>query len=285
MRIRPTRFRALAFVAALLGGCYTEEIEPGWYTPPAQKPMILKPSDVGLDYEEFECTSPAGYTLYGWFMPADNAPATILIHHGALGNRSAVPSYYTMLHELGYHVAVYDYKGFGESTGAANLGTLIPDADAALAYLAGRPEPGARRIILYGISLGTLPTIAQAADPPAGVIAMVVDGSFDAESLPAWSAALVGILPFPEVIEKVVIAYPELDPRQYIGRITIPKLFLHSLEDTTTLIVGAARLYEAAPQPKQFCEVFGGHILSSVLDPTYKDCVAAFLKDVVAAAP
>ncbi len=266
----------------LVGGCAVEPIEPGWFTPPAQKPLLLKPADLGLGYESIEIATPAGYTLYGWFIPAPGAPATVVINHGAVTNRSALVQYYALIHELGYNVVVYDYKGFGESPGAASLGTLIPDANAVLAYVATRPEAGTRRIVLYGVSLGTLPTLAQAAEPPAGVVGMMVDGSFDRDSLPPWSVMAVGILPLPEVGEQVVAEYPELDPAQYISRITIPKLFIQSPQDVITPIVGSQRLFALAPEPKQFCEVFGGHVLSSVLDPSYADCVATFLASVTA---
>lgn len=272
---------AIGLVAWLISGCYTEPIEPGWFAPPAQKPLLLTPADLGLDYETIEITAPTGHTIYGWFVPAPGAPATVLINHGSVFNRGAYFWHYSLLHNLGYNVVVYDYQGFGESPGAASLATLIPDADAVLAYLQTRPEPVAGRIVLFGISLGTLPTLAQAAQRPPGVVGVIVDGSFDGYSLPLTSYLTVGVIPFPEVLPRVYAAYPELEPTQYVGIITLPKLFLQSPQDIVTPLAGARRLFELAPEPKQFSEVFGGHVLSSVLDWGYAECVATFLDGVV----
>lgn len=280
MKVNRARFRMALLVTGLITGCYTEPIEPGWFTPPAQKSLLLKPADFGLECESIQIDAPAGYTIYGWFIPAAGAPATVLINHGSGFNRGAYISHCSLLHNLGYNVVVYDYRGFGESPGAASLATLIPDADAVLAWIGTRPESGARRIVLFGISLGTLPTIAQAAQTPAGVVGVVLDGSFERDSLPLSSYAAIGVLPLPEVIDAVYAAYPELDPSQYVGQVTLPKLFLQSPQDGITPLAGAERLFELAPEPKQFCEVFGGHVLSWALDPGYAECLSAFLDQV-----
>ena len=51
-----------------------------------------------------------------------------------------------------------------------------------------------------------------------------------------------------------------------IDRITAPKLFIHSPEDTIIPIEEGRRLYEAAPAPKRFVEVRGGHINPADID-------------------
>jgi pimeloyl-ACP methyl ester carboxylesterase len=273
-------FWAVAAVL-LVNSCAVEPIEEGWFTLPAQQSIVLAPSQFGLAYESVEINDSAGYTIYGWFIPADNAPATVLISHGALFNRSLLPPYYLLLHDLGYNVMVYDYQGFGDSPGLADLGTLIPDADAALQYVQGMSEPGTERIVLFGVSLGTLPTLAQAARSPDRVVAIVFEGSFVPESLPPWALPLVGVIPLPEVVEKVAAEYPELDPYNYIEHITLPKLFIHSPQDLVTPLFGAKQLYELAPEPKQFVEVSGGHGLPLILDPTYAEHLQTLLDRVV----
>ncbi len=236
------------------------------------------PAEIGLDYQAIEVPA-ASHTLHAWFIPAaePDPPATVLIHHGSVFNRAAYFAYYSLLHDLGCHVLIYDYRGFGESPGAASLATLLSDADAMLAYLQGQPELSGGRIVLFGISLGTLPALAHAARAPRGVVGVMLDGSFELESLPPASFAVVGVLPVPEVLASLYDNHPELEPTQYARRITLPKLFIHSPQDLVTPLVGAQRLFELAPAPSQWCEVFGGHLLSSVLDPCYADCVAHFL--------
>lgn len=263
-----------------LGGCGADRALDGLFPPPAQNFILFLPSHLGLTYEDIKIDISAGRTIHGWFIPADNAPATVLIHHGAVANRSMLFYYYAALHELGYNVMVYDYQGFGESRSVTSLETILPDADAALVHLQRRSDPGTDRIVLFGLSLGTLPTLAQAAQAPNGIVGIILHGAFVPESIPPWSFPLVGVIPLPEVIERVAAEHAELDPYRYIEQITLPKLFLQSPQDFVTPFVGAEQLYELAPKPKQLVEVFGGHSLPPILDPHYAEHLRVFLDGV-----
>jgi len=253
----------------------------GLFPPLAQKLILFPPSALGLAYEPIEINVPTGNTIYGWFIPADNASATVLINHGVLFNRSILFYYYMLLHDLDYNVMVYDYQGFGESLAPASLDTLLPDANAALEHLRSRSDVGTDRIVLFGISLGTLPTLAQAARAPEGVVGVILHGSFVPELLPPWSFPLVGVIPLPEVIERVATEYAELDPYRHSEQITLPKLFIQSPQDLITPLVGAERLFDLAAEPKQLVEVFGGHSLPPILDPDYAEHLGVFLAQVV----
>jgi pimeloyl-ACP methyl ester carboxylesterase len=63
-----------------------------------------------------------------------------------------------------------------------------------------------------------------------------------------------------------------------IARVGSPLLFLHSPEDTVIPIAEGRRLFEAAPPPKQFVEVTGGHVYASERDPRFFSAVAGFLR-------
>ena len=51
-----------------------------------------------------------------------------------------------------------------------------------------------------------------------------------------------------------------------IGRVRAPLLFLHSPEDTIVPIAHGRLLYQAAPAPKRFVEVRGGHVRANEVD-------------------
>ena len=271
---------AIAAGTAFVFGCAVDPNEEGWFTPPAQKTILLEPSAAGLEYEQVEIAVATDRTIRGWFIPADGARATVLLSHGAVFNRSLHQQYYLVLHYLGYNVMVYDYQGYGDSPGEANLGTLTPDADAALQYVQSMARPGTDRIVLFGVSMGTLPTLALAARLPDRVVGVILDSPFLPESLPAWSLPLLGVPPDTEVIDDVIAAYPELDPHRYIEQITLPKLFIHSRQDVVTPFAGAEEMYQLAPEPKQFVEVLGGHTPPPLLDPLYIEGLSEFLRDV-----
>ena len=63
-----------------------------------------------------------------------------------------------------------------------------------------------------------------------------------------------------------------------IGGIRAPLLFLHSPEDLVLPFVHGKRLFDAAPAPKTFVEVRGGHIEASEIDrDVFYGAIAKFL--------
>jgi uncharacterized protein len=275
--------RAAAAVLLAVSGCQVEITEQGVVELPGQKQLLSTPAAFGLPYQSLELKSAAGNVVYGWFIPADGAPATVLINHGSMFNRSLLFPHYLLLHKLGYHVLVYDYQGFGDSAGSTSLDTLLPDADAALKYLQDQSLPGTDRIVLFGISMGTLPTLAQAARSPERVLGIILEGSFTPESLPSWTYQPVGVIPAPDEFEGRDAPYAGLNPYNYISQIALPKLFVQSPDDPVTPISGARQLYALAIEPKQFIELEGGHTLAAIVDPNYPGYLKTFLDKVTAA--
>lgn len=275
---------ALLLMLAPLVGCATEPFGDGLFSPPAQKVVLFAPDAFALAYETIELPvdSPAPHMVTGWFIPTSAERGTVLLHHGSFFNRSAYFDYYTLLHDLGWNVFVYDYQGFGESGDLPSLESLVSDANAALSYVQNRAADAGVPIVLFGISLGTLPTLAQGARNPDGVIGVILQGSFVPDLLPPRSFLLAGVVPLPEVIERLP---QEFDPYRHIEEITAPKLFLQSPQDLTTPIEGARRLFELAAEPKQFVEVFGGHTLAPVLDRDYPGYLSSFLDNVLSEQP
>lgn len=265
-------------LASICCGCGT--IDEGRFPPPTLNAIAPIPSWIGLPHDDVRLETSQGKPVFGWFIPAEGSEATVLIHHGAITNRSTSFTHYSLLHELGYNVMVYDYQGFGENWNSATLDSILPDANAALSYLQQRTGSGTDRIILFGISLGTLPAIAQAASSPDRVVGVILEGSFTIEVLPPWSALLAGIVPWANAIDHMP---QELIPSQYVDHITIPKLFLQSREDLVTPFPGAEQLYDLAPEPKQFIEVIGQHTLAMLFDPHYAEYLKSFLNGCLAA--
>lgn len=278
---------ALLLMLSLLGagGCFAGggfSVDGGVFPLPVIHVVSPWPSAFGLAYEDVQLTSPNGELLYGWYIPVDNARATVLIHHGAVANRSSTAAHYRLYHELGCNVFTYDYQGFGESPQIATLDTILPDADTALAYVQGRRQAGSGPIILFGASMGTLPTFAQAARNPDGVAAIVVEGCFQPPDLPSFSFYFLGITPSPEAFLHIPQA---LNPDANAPLVTLPKLFMQSRADTTTLFADAQALFNASVEPKTFHEVIGGHLEAVLLDPHYEDYVGDFLDQVVGTGP
>ena len=235
---------------------------------------LFSPGMLGVEYEELVFASRLDQPVHAWFMPVAEPVGTVLIHHGAVTNRSAAFGNYLFIRRFGYNVMVYDYQGFGENSNSANLNTVMADADAALQWLQESDRAGADRIILYGVSLGTLPTIAQAARHPEDVVGIILEGSFTADSLPTWAYLLMGVLPWAVDVEAV---YPELDSKTNITQVTVPILFIQSRDDTITPFAGAEQLYNLATASKDLVEVYGEHTTSWIADLRYAKILRDFL--------
>lgn len=66
---------------------------------------------------------------------------------------------FSLSQRFGVNVLVYDYSGYGASTGQTLEANLYADAEAALAELVNRYHCPLSRIVLYGQSIGTAPTV------------------------------------------------------------------------------------------------------------------------------
>jgi hypothetical protein len=64
-----------------------------------------------------------------------------------------------------------------------------------------------------------------------------------------------------------------------VGAIDSAILFLHSPDDVVIPIAEGRRLYNAAPEPKRFVEVSGGHIYASERDPNFFPAIREFLRE------
>jgi fermentation-respiration switch protein FrsA (DUF1100 family) len=70
--------------------------------------------------------------------------------------------------------------------------------------------------------------------------------------------------------------YPSIER---IGRVTMPKLFLHARDDDLVPIAHGRRLYDAAPPPKSFVPLAGGHADAFEADSAaYFGAIARFLQ-------
>jgi hypothetical protein len=77
--------------------------------------------------------------------------------------------------------------------------------------------------------------------------------------------------------------FPSLDR---IASIRMPKLFLHSPEDAVIPYAHGRRLFESAPDPKEFVAVRGGHDDAYEIDrAAYFGAVSRLLRDIRAAVP
>jgi fermentation-respiration switch protein FrsA (DUF1100 family) len=157
---------------------------------------------------------------------------------------------YAGLRALGLNLAVPEYRGFGGVPGTPSEATTTEDARAGYRYLRDTLGVPASRIIIFGWSLGSAVAVSLGTEVPSGAIVL--------EGAPA-SLVAIGELRYPWIPIRRIMRNP-FDSILKVARIRAPMLFLHSPEDTIIPIEEGRRLFQAAPEPKEFIEVRGGHI-------------------------
>jgi fermentation-respiration switch protein FrsA (DUF1100 family) len=183
--------------------------------------------------------------LHGWFIPNEGARRTILILHGNGGNIEHRLSWISWLHNLGVHVFIFDYRGYGKSEGKPFEAGLYRDAQAAYDWWLRERQPKGEKLILLGESLGGAVAVNLAARvDPAGLI---LQSTFTS----AWDMAKT-MLPIGLLQPLINVHY---DSAGAIGRIRCPKLFIHGTRDDIVPFRLGRKLYNLAPPPKSFYEV------------------------------
>ena len=85
----------------------------------------------GLEFENVRFRSSDGESISGWWIPAKNDRAALLYCHGNAGNISHRLGPIGVFNGLGLSVLIFDYRGYGESTGRPSEKGTYLDAEAA----------------------------------------------------------------------------------------------------------------------------------------------------------
>lgn len=237
--------KTLALIIVLLALSYAALVALLWFKQESMlflpgipsRQLDATPADIGLDYEQLRLTTADGEQLDAWFVPADPERAVLLFFHGNAGNISHRLDSLRIFHELGLSVLIFDYRGYGRSTGRPSEQGTYADARAAWHYLAEQRGVPAERIVLFGRSLGGAVAIRLATEhEPAGLI---VESTF--RSVPALAAEIYGFLPVR------TLARLEFPAERLIGSVRAPVLVVHSTEDEIIPFSHGEALHAAAP--------------------------------------
>ncbi len=214
---------------------------------PLQK-IEVTPQDIGLEYEEVFITTADRVRISGWYIPSRSPRATVLFSHGNGGNISHRLEKIRIFNDLDVNVFIFDYRGYGMSKGSPSENGLYLDAEAAYRYLLNEKNIPPERIIGYGESLGGAVVIDLASRHALGGI--IVEGSF-----PSIRDMARRYFPFiPGFVYK-----SSFDSSRKIKDVTVPKLHLHSMNDEIVPFALGKKLFDHAPEPKEFAALQGGH--------------------------
>lgn len=238
--------------------------------------LAATPADAGLAWEDVRLRTADGVALHGWYVPAEPVRGTLLFLHGNAGNISHRLSSLAQFHRLGLATLIVDYRGYGRSEGSPDEAGTYADAHAAWRYLTAERGIDPGRIVVFGRSLGGAVAAELAArTTPAGLI---VESAFT--SVRAMSRHYYPWLPTALLVR---IRYPTL---AYLRAIRCPVLVAHSRADEIVPPAFGRELYAAAPGPKWFLELDGGHNDGHLVTGSrYLEALDRFLAQVLPPSP
>jgi uncharacterized protein len=213
-------------------------------------PTRVAPAQAGLPRaEEVALESSDGEKLVAWYVAPRGDKRLVLYFQGNAEGLPARVNRFTWLTADGTGLLAINYRGYGGSTGTPTEHGLIHDAEAAYAF--ARARILAKRVVVFGESLGTGVAVALGASHDIG--ALILDA------------------PFTSTIDVGAAAYPFVPVRwfmkdtfhsdQRIGRVAAPLLVLHGEADRVVPIRFGEALFALAREPKRFVRFpQGGHV-------------------------
>ena len=236
-----------------------------------QTSFDFHPQDLRLEYRDIYFQTQDGKKLHGWFFPLKNDSPVILFCHGNAGNISHRLDNIKRLLEKNLQVFIFDFRGYGKSTGRPSEKGLYLDGLAAYDYLVKKEKVSPERIILFGRSLGAAVALNIATQKSAKSI--IMESAFTSTKDMAKTIILFRLFSW---------AIPaNYNNMAKISRINIPLLIIHGDHDEIVPFHMGQTLFESAKDPKYFLKLTGARHNDTyeVGGENYFRTFAKFIKD------
>ena len=233
--------------AVLLAGC--RSLENHFIFNPSVYPNDWNSySDFG--FEDAWFVAEDGTRLHGLYAKHPTPKAIVLFAHGRRGNvTSPMDKLLRFVNRHQVSVLIFDYRGYGRSSGKPDEPGIYQDARAARKWLAQRAGLSESAIVLMGRSLGAAVAIELAAEDGAG--GLIVENGFT--SLNDFVKHHVPPVPADLILRSEFNSIEKIE--HYHG----PLLICHGRGDRVVPFEHGQALFEAAPGPKHFFRCDGGH--------------------------
>lgn len=248
---------ALALVATYVGISLGYLVFHRFFIFFPSRAMNRLPTDLGMAYDERFITTQDQVRLLLWLIPASLAgkrePAyglTLVFFPGNEGTLSKFLPGLKVLHDAGFSLVLFSYRGFGKSTRRRpSEKGLHQDCRAVWTYLMQQRRLHPNRIILYGQSIGcALAAWTALKYQPAGLI---LEGAFPSVAYAAHKA-----VPWLPTAWLTTERFPTA---AYLRRLSLPVLIAHSTDDQAIPFNVARQLAELVPAPTTLVPLIGEH--------------------------
>ena len=145
-----------------------------------------------VPFTDLMLQTPDGAGINAWAVRGKSQDAPwVLFCHGNAGSISGRIDTVTTLHDLGVNLLIFDYRGYGKSTGTPTEAGLYADAHTCYDWLTQTNHVPPDHIVVYGESLGGGVATGLASDVP--VAGLVLQSTFT--SVPDIGARVYPWLP------------------------------------------------------------------------------------------
>jgi hypothetical protein len=249
------------------------------FTKVPRSPILRRPDEYGMEYEDVFFPSMDGTVLEGWFIPAkEKSDKIIICNHFSPGNRYGYAGHldawntsggfevnflpkYKALHDVGYNVLAYDLRNHGFSAPGA-AGGYNPhffeyrDVIGSIRYIKNRNDTKDMKISLQSICLGANSTLVAMEKHPEefeDIQSLILIQPLSGEALVKKLCENLGLGELGE--EMFEEAYREISgfsvsdssPIKNAKHVRIPTFVLQVKEDTMTYPSDVQAVYNAIP--------------------------------------
>ncbi len=216
--------------------------------------LYRTPKFYELKYDDVYFESTDTLTLHAWHIyPPQEAGASkglIFVAHGNAQNLSSHFVSWVWLIEEGYELFIFDYRGYGQSQGSADLKGTIEDTRAALEYL---DTQYGGEYFACGQSLGgSLLLNALHNRENSRIKALIIDSAFTGFADIANEKMAQSWLTWPFQWIPYLTMSSAYEAKEKISQVNKPLLLLHGSLDRTVSPNNSWQLFEHAAMPKEF---------------------------------
>jgi len=242
-----------------------------WITFQPWRELEFRPEDYGLSAEEMLIRSGGADKIHGWYFRPGRADAPVIVFfHGNAGNISHRLELVVPFVRRGLGVLLFDYRGYGLSTGKPGEKAFQQDALAVWDYLTGVKGIAAERLVAFGRSLGGAPATYLAAERKVG--RLVLEGCFTSGR--DMARRIFGFLPLHLAMKN------NWEVSRTLKRVRVPVMILHGRQDDVVpFSLGEKLARRGSAGQVVFWAVEGGsHLdLYAVLGESYYERIEKFL--------
>lgn len=224
---------------------------------PNKDRKYIDPSRVQLTPENIYFPSFENKKLHGWWIESKTKPSkgTIVFFHGNAENLTSHFMQLSWLPQHGYNYFIFDYPGFGESEGKANIANVVRSGFDAIRWV--HKNKDSSPLIIYGQSAGGIAALRAALELKKEIpIRLIIhDSSFYSyQKIARYKLSTTWLTWVFQPLAYVLIS-DEWAPKNFKDIAPTPILLIHGQKDTIVEPHWSEELFQQLDEPKEIWRV------------------------------